>query len=370
MGLKMDLIRGIYSYGFEKPSPIQEQAIPAVLTNKDIIAQAQSGTGKTGAFIISALQQIDETKKTLQCIIISPTRELSTQIKTVFDNLSNYMKNVSSTLCIGGTNIKDSIKDIKKGCQVVIGTPGRISYLIEQGNIKKENISLLILDEADEMLSESFQEQIKYVIQKLNKEIQICIFSATMPENKLEFTKYFMNDPQVILVKKEQITLDGISQFYIYSQKEDYKFDILCSLYSTISVSQSIIYVNTKNKASHLATKLTNSNFTVSVIHSDMTTSERTEVMQDFRKGRSRILISTDLLARGIDIQQVSIVLNYDIPFNKENYIHRIGRGGRYGRKGVAINFVTERDLNAMRILEKHYCCQIAEMPENINSFL
>ena len=369
-GLKTNLIRGIYAYGFEYPSPIQTRAIPAVLTNKDIIAQAQSGTGKTGTFVISALQQINETEQNHQCIILSPTRELAIQTQSVFNSLSQYMKQVKSVLCIGKTDTKDLIKQLKNGPQVIIGTPGRVSEMLEKQHIKIENIKLLILDEADELLSDSFQEQIKNLIQKLNKEIQICIFSATMPENKLEFTKYFMNDPQVILVKKEQTTLEGIKQFFIYAQEEKYKFEILCSIYDTISISQSIIFVNTKHKAAQLAEKLKQKSFIVSVINSDMSTAERAATMKDFRKGASRILISTNLIARGIDIQQVSIVLNYDIPLEKEDYIHRIGRSGRYGRKGVAINFVCYNDRDSMNELEKYYCCQIEEMPKNISEYL
>jgi len=371
MNLKEDLVRGIFSYGFEKPSAIQEHAIPAILTKRDVIAQAQSGTGKTGTFTIGTLERIDETEKNVQCIIISPTHELASQTKHVIDNISQHMSDVKTCLCIGGTVLNDSIKQIKNGVQIVIGTPGRITHMIEKGFINTSNLKLIIMDEADELLNGSFLDQIKQImILGANDDTQICIFSATMKFDTLEITSKFMRNPLKILVKKEQLTLDGISQFYIYSEKEDFKFDILCDIYQTISISQSIIYVNTVKKATWLAEQLQSQNFTISVIHGSMKSSERTEIMKDFRKGNSRILISTDLLARGIDIQQVSIVINYDIPNNRENYIHRIGRSGRYGRKGVAINFVTRRDTNKMRELESFYHTQINEMPKNISSFL
>tara|TARA_Y100000780_G_scaffold232552_1_gene265893 strand:+ start:4986 stop:6140 length:1155 start_codon:yes stop_codon:yes gene_type:complete len=371
MGLKEELLRGVFGYGFETPSVIQERAIPAILTRRDVIAQAQSGTGKTGTFTISALQRIDENKPYVQCIILAHTHELAHQIKGVIDQISEYMKNIKTCLCIGGTLISDSIKEIKSGAQIIIGTPGRVLHMIQKSFVKKSNIEMLIMDEADELLSGSFQEQIKDIIKTgTDSESQICIFSATLPKDKLDLTLHFMNKPLTILVKKEQLTLEGISQFYDYIERDEYKFDYLCHIYDRISISQSIIYVNTVKKASLLAEKLHEKNFTVTVIHGNMPSHERTEVMKQFRNGTSRILISTDLLARGIDVQQVSIVINYDIPTNRESYIHRIGRSGRYGRKGVAINFVTRRDTDKMRELEEFYNTQIVEIPENIGSYL
>jgi len=228
------------------------------------------------------------------------------------------------------------------------------------------SIKIFILDEADEMLSRGFKDQIYDVFRYMNDTIQVILLSATMPADVLEVTKKFMRNPVRILVKKEQLTLEGIKQFYIGVEKEEWKLDTLCDLYETLTITQAVIFCNTRRKVDWLTEKMHSRDFTVSAMHGDMDQKERDIIMREFRSGSSRVLITTDLLARGIDVQQVSLVINYDLPTNRENYIHRIGRGGRFGRKGVAINFVTEEDKRNLQDIEQFYNTQIDEMPMNV----
>ncbi|KAG7195568.1 translation initiation factor eIF4A [Scheffersomyces spartinae] len=367
LNLKPSIVRGIFGYGYENPSAIQQRAIMPITQGRDVLAQAQSGTGKTATFTISALQRIDENLKQTQALILAPTRELALQIQSVITHIGLYL-NVTVHACIGGTSVSDDIAAFKAGTQIVVGTPGRVFDLIERGIFKTESVKMFILDEADEMLSSGFKEQIYNIFRLLPETSQVVLLSATMPPDVLDVTTKFMNDPVRILVKKEQLTLEGIKQFYINVEKEEYKFDCLCDLYDSISVTQAVIFCNTRAKVEMLTSKLKEENFTVSAIHSELPQSERDTIMNEFRSGSSRILISTDLLARGIDVQQVSLVINYDLPSNKENYIHRIGRGGRFGRKGVAINFVTDLDVGMMREIERFYSTQIEEMPADIGA--
>merc|ERR1719506_2165543 len=249
---------------------------------------------------------------------------------------------------------------------MVIGTPGRVFDMIQKGWLGVACLRVFVLDEADEMLSSGFKDQIYTIFKTLHPDVQVCLFSATMPPDILELTKKFMRDPVQILVKKDELTLEGIQQFYVAIEKEDWKLETLCDLYETLTVTQSIIYCNTRRKVDFLEHEMSKRDFTVSVIHADLDQESRNLVMQTFRSGSSRVLISTDLLARGIDVQQVSLVINYDLPHKVENYLHRIGRSGRFGRKGVAINFVTDRDVRTMRDVEKQYETQIEELPADI----
>ena len=366
--LKDNLLRGIFSNGFEKPSVIQQRAIKPLIDKIDVIAQSQSGTGKTGTFAIGSLQRLDEDNKNCQVIIIVNTRELADQINNVITKLSSYM-NIKTALCVGGSNVMENKRSLEDA-QIVVGTPGRIIDLIDHRKyLNTNNVELLILDEADELLSSGFLDQLKTLINCIPSSTQICLFSATLPEKCLEITELFMNDPVKILIKKDQLTLEGIKQFYINVDREQWKLDTLIDLYGLINTSQSLIYVNRKAKAKWLSLKLLDEEFTVSVIHSDLAQSERTEIMKQFRNGTSRVLISTDLLARGIDVQQVSVVINFDVPSDKENYIHRIGRSGRFGRKGVAINFVSSNDYALLKDIENYYQTYIEEMPQDIANY-
>lgn len=365
MELKAELLRGIYAYGFERPSAIQQRAILPVVKGHDVIAQAQSGTGKTATFSVSILQRLDLASKGTQALILAPTRELALQIHKVVVALGDYM-NISSLACVGGTVIKEDIAKLREGVQIVVGTPGRIFDMIKRGALKTDGIKIMCLDEADEMLSQGFKDQIYEVFQLLPHDTQVTLFSATMPAEVLEVTKKFMRDPVRILVKRDELTLEGIKQFYIAVEKEDWKLDTLCDLYETITITQAVIFCNTRRKVDWLTEKMHEREFTVSAMHGDMDQKQREGLMKEFRTGTSRVLITTDLLARGIDVQQVSLVINYDLPTNRENYIHRIGRGGRFGRKGVAINFVATNDVAMLRDIEQFYNTQIDEMPLNV----
>ncbi|CEG64572.1 Putative ATP-dependent RNA helicase eIF4A [Rhizopus microsporus] len=365
MHLKPELLRGVYAYGFERPSAIQQRAIMPVIKGHDVIAQAQSGTGKTATFSISALQSIDISLAEPQALILAPTRELATQIQKVVLALGDFM-GVKVHACIGGTNVREDMETLKNGVHVVVGTPGRVFDMINRRAFNTTHMKLFILDEADEMLSRGFKDQIYDVFQLLPNETQVVLLSATMPAEVLEVTKKFMREPVRILVKRDELTLEGIKQFYIAVDKEDWKLDTLCDLYETVTITQAVIFCNTRRKVDWLTDKLTAREFTVSAMHGDMDQNQRDIIMKEFRSGSSRVLITTDLLARGIDVQQVSLVINYDLPSNRENYIHRIGRGGRFGRKGVAINFVTNEDVRTMREIEQFYNTQIEEMPMNV----
>lgn len=365
MGLADDLLRGIYAYGFEKPSAIQQRAIMPILAGNDTIAQAQSGTGKTATFSISILQQIELKLNSTQALILAPTRELATQIRKVLAALGDFL-NVTSHACVGGTLVRDDIRLLQQGIQVVVGTPGRVYDMINRQALNLKRMKLFVLDEADEMLSRGFKDQIYDIFQFLPEKVQVCLFSATMPPEILDISEKFMRDPIKILIQKDELTLEGIKQFYIHVEKEDWKFDTLCDLYETLTITQAIIYCNFKRKVEMLTDRMAQRDFTVSSMHGDMTGDRRDVIMKEFRSGSSRVLITTDLLARGIDVQQVSLVINYDLPKNRESYIHRIGRSGRFGRKGVAINFVTDDDIRAMRELEAYYNTQIEEMPMNV----
>lgn len=366
MELKPELLRGIYAYGFERPSAIQERAIMPIITGRDCIAQAQSGTGKTATFTISILQRIDTSKKEPQALILAPTRELAQQIQKVVIALGDYM-NVDCHACVGGTSIKEDIAKLAAGPQVIVGTPGRVFDMINRNFLKTDSMKVFALDEADEMLSKGFAQAMYDIFQLLPAETQVVLLSATMPPDVLEVTKKFMRDPIRILVKKEELTLEGIRQFYIAVEKEDWKLDTLCDLYETVTITQAVIFCSTRRKVDWLTEKLHSREFTVSAMHGDMDQAARELVMKEFRSGSSRVLIATDLLARGIDVQQVSLVINYDLPSSKENYVHRIGRGGRFGRKGVAINFVTAEDVPMLREIEKFYHTQIEEMPMDVS---
>eukprot|EP00921_Rhytidocystis_pertsovi_P001707 GHVQ01002911.1.p1 GENE.GHVQ01002911.1~~GHVQ01002911.1.p1 ORF type:complete len:431 (+),score=67.55 GHVQ01002911.1:183-1475(+) len=369
LGLSEPLLRGIYSYGFEKPSAIQQRGIKPLLDKFDTIGQAQSGTGKTATFAIAALQTADYSLNQCQALILAPTRELAQQIQKVVLALGDYLK-VQCHACVGGTVVRDDIARLKQGVHIVVGTPGRVYDMVEKKHLKVENMKLFVLDEADEMLSRGFKAQIYDVFRKLPNDIQVALFSATMPQDILELTTRFMRDPKRILVKKDELTLEGIRQYYVAVEKEDYKFETLCDLYETIQIEQAIIYCNTRRKVEQLTEKMTDSDHTVSCMHGEMDQKARECVMREFRTGSTRVLITTDLLARGIDVQQVSLVINYDVPSSLENYIHRIGRSGRFGRKGVAINFVTHTDSEQLKLIEKHYDTQIEEMPNVGQLFL
>jgi translation initiation factor 4A len=366
MGLNDVLIRGIYSYGFETPSKIQQLAIVPMSKHTDILAQSQSGTGKTGAFTIGSLSVVDTTIKSPQVLVICPTRELAQQTERVARALGNYMglKVLSAT---GGNQLKNDISALRNGAQFIVGTPGRIFDLIRRGDLAVDHIKYVILDEADQMLEDLFAEQIKAILDnKFPPTTRLALFSATMPQNVLEVAENYLNNPVRILLPPDEVTLDGIKQYYVGLEREDWKLPVLLDLYQQIAVNQALIYVNKRQKAEWLAKQLSAQGFTLEYIHGEMDVGERKKRMEDFRSGQVRVLISTDLLARGIDVQQVSLVVNYELPMQRENYVHRIGRSGRYGKKGVAINLVYGDEINTLKEIEKHYSTVVLELPEDL----
>ncbi|XP_027090974.1 eukaryotic initiation factor 4A-3 [Coffea arabica] len=365
MGIKDDLLRGIYQYGFEKPSAIQQRAVVPIISGRDVIAQAQSGTGKTSMIGLTVCQVVDTKSSEVQALILSPTRELAAQTEQVIQAIGEFI-NVQVHACIGGKSVGEDIRKLEHGVHVVSGTPGRVCDMIKRRTLRTRAIKLLILDESDEMLSRGFKDQIYDVYRYLPPELQVVLISATLPNEILEITSKFMTDPVRILVKRDELTLEGIKQFFVAVEKEDWKFDTLCDLYDTLTITQAVIFCNTKRKVDWLSAKMIENNFTVSSMHGDMPQKERDEIMKHFREGNTRVLITTDVWARGLDVQQVSLVINYDLPNNRELYIHRIGRSGRFGRKGVAINFVKSDDIKILRDIEQYYSTQIDEMPMNV----
>ena len=363
---KMDLLRGIYAIGFETPSPIQKKAISPMFDKKDVIAQAQSGTGKTGCFAVASLQLTDVTKSVPQVLILSPTRELAMQTQNVIYIVSNQMKGMKTQLLIGGTSTEEDIRKLNENSpQIIIGCPGRVHDMMRRKRLHTKDLKLIVIDEADEMLSSGFKEQVYNIFQYMPNEIQVGLFSATMPTELNSLTEKFMRNPIKILVKSEQLTLEGIEQFYIALDSDDQKYDALKDLYGIISMSQCIIYCNSVKRVSDLYDAMTADNFPVCQIHSNMEKEDRNASYEAFKSGSQRVLISSNVTARGIDIQQVSTVVNFDVPKCIHTYLHRIGRSGRWGRKGIGINFVTRRDARNIKDVENHYQTQIKELPQS-----
>jgi len=369
MGLSESLLRGIYAYGFEKPSAIQQKGIVPFTRGHDVIQQAQSGTGKTATFCAGVLQNLDPALTQCQALVLAPTRELAQQIEKVMKALGEYLK-LRCHACVGGTSVREDQRVLAEGVHVVVGTPGRVFDMLRRRALLPDAIKMFVLDEADEMLSRGFKDQIYDIFRQLPPKLQVGIFSATLPPEALDITKKFMNKPVRILVKRDELTLEGIKQFYVNVDKEEWKLETLCDLYDTMSITQSVIFANTRRKVDWLTEKMRERDHTVSATHGDMDQNTRDVIMREFRSGSSRVLITTDLLARGIDVQQVSLVINYDLPTQPENYLHRIGRSGRFGRKGVAINFVSEEDSPMLADIQKFYNTVIEELPANVADLL
>lgn len=365
------ILRGVYAYGFEQPSPIQKKAITPMLARRDTVAQAQSGTGKTGCFSIGTLANIDVTKTEVQAMILSPTRELSMQTNKVISSLGSFLEGFKSQLLVGGTSTEEAIKKLREETpHVVVGCPGRVYDMLRRRRLSPNGLKLIVLDEADEMLSSGFKEQVYNIFEMMPKDIQVALFSATMPNELISLTDKFMRNPIKTLVKAEQLTLEGISQYYVALEDDDQKYDCIKDIYSACSVAQCIIYCNSVRRVQDLYEAMTADNFPVCQIHSGMDKEARTESYKQFRSGAQRVLISSNVTARGIDVQAVSTVINFDLPRDVHTYLHRIGRSGRWGRKGVGINFITRRDMRNLKEIETHYCTQITEMPLDWNKTL
>jgi len=376
-----NILRGIYGMGFERPSIIQQKAIIPIILKKDLIAQAQSGTGKTAAFSIGALSAVNMNEKTTQVLILSPTKELTMQTATVVKRLGQMMPGLNVQSLYGGVqsemqtitttptnpffnNNSNSNNNVP---HIICGCPGKVYDWMKRNKIMIDTIKLIIMDEADELLSFGFDDQIYNIFKKLNSDVQVALFSATLPTSVQKTIKKIMRNPISICVNPEQLTLDGIAQYYIAVEDDRQKYTTLKNLYSGISMSQCIIYCNSVKRVSDLYDAMKEDEFPVSKIHSNMDKVERENAFLEFKSGKSRVLISSNVTARGIDIQQVSVVINFDIPNDVCTYLHRIGRSGRWGRKGVSINLITRRDVVKMKEIETYYACDIKQMPVNMD---
>ena len=365
--IEPNLLRGIFAYGFEKPSPIQQQAIKPLLLKKDIVAQAQSGTGKTGTFTIGSLANIDLTDNNTQVLVLSPTKELASQTAKVFESIGSMMEGLRIQTLYGGSVIEETSSFSNKNVpHVICGCPGRVYDMMRRDKISSKKIKLVVLDEADEMLSAGFKDQVYNIFQYFNSDIQVALFSATLPDGINTIINKIMRDPVQINVKKEMLTLEGIKQYYIAVDDDRQKYTTVKNLFSFLSVSQCIIYCNSIKRVQDLYEAMIEDEFPVCRIHSSMDRVEREKAFNDFKNGNSRVLISSNVTARGIDIQQVSVVINFDLTKDVHTYLHRIGRSGRWGRKGVGINFITRRDLHKLKEIEQHYSTQISEMPSEL----
>ena len=372
LNLNENLLKGVYLYGFTKPSSIQINGIQSINTGKDCILQSQSGTGKTATYLLGVLNRLtEEHKNNCQGLIITPTRELSNQVYNVAAALAKFT-NYKVVRCVGGTNISENLGELKNA-NVVIGTLGRITHMITDKKLSIHNLLFLVLDEADELLYDGMNDALYTLFDKAPNGVQVVLISATMSHNVFTATKQFMHDPIKVLLKNHEVVVDLISQFYLDVEMEEFKFETLLDIYNMISASQAIIFCNTIRKIEWLEENLKKNNFAITVIHSKMTQAERDEVVAEFRDGKTRLLLTTDLLSRGIDIPKVNMVINYDLPINKETYIHRIGRCGRFDKKGVAITLVRMKDPSEAKTLyrmKQFYKIDIKEMPGDIASYL
>jgi translation initiation factor 4A len=370
MDLPENLLRGIYSYGFERPSAIQARAIKPMRDGRDTLAQAQSGTGKTGAFVIGSLSHLDETVKKPQVLVLVHVRELAQQIAKVATSLGAVMK-VKVLCAVGGNSLRDDIRALEDGAQFVVGTPGRVFDLMHRGALERSHMRVLIMDEADQMLEDLFYKQVMCILEKgFPEKTRVALFSATMPEQVIEVANKILNDPVRILIQPDAVRLDGIQQFYTNIDREDHKFECICDLYKNLNISQAVIFCNKRQKAEVLAEKMTAQGFPVTCLHGELEKPERTRRMKQFIAGNTRVMVATDIIARGIDVQQISLVINYELPMNRENYVHRIGRAGRFGRKGTTINLLLPEEEAMMTDICEHYKMKVMNLPENISTLI
>ena len=365
MGLPDDLLRSIYAYGFEKPSQIQTRAIVPIVQGRDLIAQAQSGTGKTGTFVIGSLAHLVPSVKKPQVLVLVHVRELAQQIAKVALSLGAAMK-VKVLCAVGGNSLRDDIRALEEGAQFIVGTPGRVFDLVNRNVLDRSEIRVLIMDEADQMLEDLFYKQVMCILEKgFPTTTKVALFSATMPEKVVEVANKILNDPVRILIPPTAVRLEGIQQFYINLDREDHKFECICDLYKHLNITQAVIFCNKRQKAEMLAEKMGAQGYPITCLHGELEKGERARRMEQFIKGSTRVMIATDIIARGIDVQQISLVINYELPTNTENYVHRIGRAGRYGRKGTTINLLLPEEEGAMTDISNLYGMVLERFPED-----
>jgi ATP-dependent RNA helicase DDX6/DHH1 len=368
--LSPELLKGIYEKGYDTPSPVQEEVIPVALERKNIIARAKNGTGKTGSFVIPILQLIKTNMNninSIQALILVPTRELALQISSTVKEIGKYL-NVQCMVSTGGTNLKEDIHRLRNQTapvHVVVGTPGRVLDLSYKGIMNLSKCSILVLDEADKLLSKDFQKTVENIIKNLPSLKQTMLFSATFPLDVRNFQQKYMSN-SVLKNLMEELTLFGVTQYYTYIE-EKLKLNCLHTLFQKLEINQAIIFCNTTKRVKLLAKKVFEMGMSCFFIHAQMDQQERNKVFHDFRNNACRCLVSTDLMTRGIDIPNVNVVFNFDFPKNSETYLHRIGRSGRFGHLGIAISFVTDDDVKNYYTIKKELDTDIEPMPQNID---
>lgn len=365
--LKRELLMGIYEKGFESPSPIQEESIPIALTGRDILARAKNGTGKTAAFCIPVLERVDTSKNVIQALLLVPTRELALQTSQVCKELGKHM-GVQVMVSTGGTSLRDDIVRLGASVHIVVATPGRVLDLTEKGVCKLNHCNIAVMDEADKLLSPEFQPVIERLLSFLPSSRQICLYSATFPVTVKQFKEKFLKKPYIINLM-EELTLKGITQYYAFVEEKQ-KVHCLNTLFSKLSINQSIIFCNSVHRVELLAKKITELGYSCFYIHAKMLQSHRNRVFHDFRNGNCRNLVCSDLFTRGIDIQAVNVVINFDFPKNSETYLHRVGRSGRFGHLGLAINLITYEDRFNLYRIEQELGTEIKPIPPVIEKSL
>jgi translation initiation factor 4A len=370
MNLPENLLRGVYAYGFEKPSAIQQKGIVPIAEGRDVLAQAQSGTGKTGTFVIGSLSRVDEAIKKPQVLVLVHVRELAQQIEKVAKALGTFM-NLQVLCAVGGNPLRDDIRQLEGGAQFIVGTPGRVFDLVNRNVLDRSEIRVLIMDEADQMLEDLFYKQVMCILEKgFPEKTRVALFSATMPEQVVEVANKILNDPVRVLIKPAAVRLEGIQQFFVPLDREDHKFECICDLYKNLNISQAVIFCNKRQKAEMLAERMTAQGYPVTCLHGELEKPERTRRMKQFIEGSTRVMVATDIIARGIDVQQISLVINYELPTNRENYVHRIGRAGRFGRKGTTINMLLPEEEGMMKDISEHYAMKVLPLPDSISNLV
>ena len=356
------ILRAIEDMGFEETSPIQTQAIPAVCEGIDVVGQAQTGTGKTAAYTIPMLMKIDPQIKKPQAIVLCPTRELAGQVAEEIRKLAKYMSDIKVLPVYGGQEIVRQIKSLKTGVQIIVGTPGRVMDHMRRKTVKFDNINMVILDEADEMLDMGFREDMETILTETPEDRQTVMFSATMPKAIMDIARNFQKDARIIKVVRKELTVSNIEQFY-YEVRPKNKTEVLCRLIDIYNPRLSVVFCNTKRQVDELISELKGRGYFADGIHGDMKQQQRDRVMDDFRSGKVDILIATDVAARGIDVDDVDMVFNYDIPQDEEYYVHRIGRTGRAGRSGMALSFISGKEVYKLKDIERYCKTKILAKP-------
>ncbi|GGZ15581.1 RNA helicase [Echinicola pacifica] len=371
LGISAEILQAVEEMGYTQPSPIQAQSIPTMLEGRDVIGQAQTGTGKTASFGIPIVDMVDASSKAPQALILCPTRELAVQVEGEITKLCKYKKGIFSTAIYGGESIDRQIRSLKKGVQIVVGTPGRIMDHMKRGTLKLDTVRTIVLDEADEMLDMGFREDIEKVLSEMPEERQTIFFSATMAKPIMDLTKKYQNNPEIVKITKKELTVENISQVY-YEVKPSLKMELITRLINIHAFKLGVVFCNTKRAADEVTEGLIARGISAEALHGDLSQAQRDKVMNKFRKGHCTALVATDVAARGIDVDNVEVVFNYDLPLDEEYYVHRIGRTGRAGKSGQAISFITGRkDIFRLKDLERYIKVSLTKMtPPSVTEML